>query len=138
LPSASFSARDSFLFLVIRAAKHLFTSVDQKIDMYKQKFKHLSEAFQGYAVLQTEIMVTRILDITTESSKFGFVTRTVSAGLMFRHLVVSALELNDLPYADGVRFSGTPRCLPGTRQGILKTIRLALIGAGEEKSPCYC
>jgi hypothetical protein len=54
--------------------------------MYKEKFKHLHEAFQGYAVLQTEIMVTRILDIATESSKFEFVTRTASAGLMFPSL----------------------------------------------------
>jgi hypothetical protein len=79
-------------------------------------------------------MATRILDTTTESSKFGFVTRTVSAGLIFLNFVVSALELNDLPYADGVQFSGTPRCLPGTRQAILERIRLP-IGAGEEESP---
>jgi L-asparagine transporter-like permease len=83
LPSASFSARNSFLFLVIKAVKHLFTSVDEKVDTYKETFKHLRDAFQGYAVLQTEIMVTRILDIVTEDSTFEFVTRTVSAGLMF-------------------------------------------------------
>jgi hypothetical protein len=60
--------------------------------MYKEKFKHLHKEFQGYAILQTEIMVTRILDITTESSKLGFVTGTVLAGLMFPTL--QSLPLN--------------------------------------------
>jgi hypothetical protein len=50
--------------------------------MYKERFKHLNEEFRGYATLQTEVMVTRILDVTTESSTFGFAARTVSAGLI--------------------------------------------------------
>jgi len=48
------------------------------------------------------------------------------------NIAVSALELNDLPYAEGVQFSSTPHCLSGTRQGILERIRLALIGAEDE------
>jgi hypothetical protein len=80
--------------------------------VYKEKFKHLREAFQGYAILQTEIIVTRILDLVTESGKLGFVTCIDPANTS--NFAVSALELDDLPYADGVRFSGTPRCLPGT------------------------
>jgi len=72
------------------------TSVDEKKDMYKNQFKHLREAFQGYAILQTEIVVTRILDLATESGQFGvfMCIRPVNAS----NIAVSALELNDLPY----------------------------------------
>jgi hypothetical protein len=65
---------------VARAATHLFTSVDKQIDAYKEKFKHLKQAFQGYAALQTEIMVTRILDVSTSSSEFRFIMRRYENG----------------------------------------------------------
>ena len=51
---------------VKRTAKHLLTSVNDKITLYQDKFKDLKEAFQGYAILQTEIIVTRVLDVVKD------------------------------------------------------------------------
>jgi hypothetical protein len=50
-------------------AKNLVNSVDDKITLYQDKFKRLKEAFQGYAILQTEIVVTRILDVVKDVGK---------------------------------------------------------------------
>jgi hypothetical protein len=54
---------------VTRMAKNLVSSVDDKIALYQDKFKHLKEAFQGYAILQTEVVVTRILDVVKDAGK---------------------------------------------------------------------
>jgi hypothetical protein len=50
-------------------AKNLVNSVDDKITLYQDKFKHLKEAFQGYAILHTEIVVTRVLDVVKDAGK---------------------------------------------------------------------
>jgi WD40 repeat protein len=50
-------------------------------------------------------------------------------------LVAGAIDLNDIPYAEGVRFSGTSRCLPGTREGILDRIQTLLSGVADEDIP---
>ena len=45
-----------------RAVRNSFISdVDSKIDTYEDKFKELKSAFQGRAILQTEIAVMRLL-----------------------------------------------------------------------------
>ena len=54
---------------VQKTAKHLFTSVDDRINSYKEKFRHLREAIEGSAILQTEIVVTRMLDIMMDSGE---------------------------------------------------------------------
>ena len=41
----------------------LSRTADTKIQEYESKFKNLKDAFQGRAVLQTEITVSRILGI---------------------------------------------------------------------------
>jgi AAA ATPase domain len=50
-------------------------------------------------------------------------------------LVAAAIDLNDIPYLKGVRFSETPRCLPGTREGILERIQALLTGTADEEIP---
>lgn len=46
-----------------RTLKNTFLSdVDEKIQGYENKFKELQMAFQGHAVLQTGITVSRVLD----------------------------------------------------------------------------
>jgi hypothetical protein len=52
---------------VTRTAKNLVPSADDKVTLYQDKFKHLKEAFLGYAILQTEIVVTRVLDVVKDS-----------------------------------------------------------------------
>jgi hypothetical protein len=47
---------------VIRAIKHRFSSVDEIIQGYQTKFADLKSAFEGRAVLETEIAVGRVED----------------------------------------------------------------------------
>jgi hypothetical protein len=118
-------------FLVTKAAKHVFSSVDEKITLYQEKFKHLMDAFQGLAVLQTEIIVTRVLDIVSD-------TGTCIPNIQVHFLIYSpatAIALSELPYPDRVRFSGTPGCLLGTRRDVLEEIQVLLNGVADEGSP---
>ena len=52
-----------------------------------------------------------------------------------RRLVAAAIDLNDIPYADGARFAGTSHCLPGTREEILDRIQALLAGTADEEIP---
>ena len=54
---------------VTRTAKNVVPSADDKVTLYQDKFKHLKQAFLGYAILQTEIIVTRVLDVVKDSGK---------------------------------------------------------------------
>jgi hypothetical protein len=60
--------------IAIRAAKHLFTSVDDKVKGYQAKFAHLKAAFQGYVGLETEMIVTRIMDLVSDAGKLSYMT----------------------------------------------------------------
>jgi hypothetical protein len=46
-----------------RVLEHILSGADNRIKQFEDKFKELRSAFQGRAVLQTEITVLRILDI---------------------------------------------------------------------------
>ncbi|KAF8509985.1 WD40-repeat-containing domain protein [Hysterangium stoloniferum] len=76
--------------------------VDKAIEAYEQAFKNLQGAFQGTALLQTEIIVFRMLD-------------SVNA-------LAADIGLNDMACANNARFDSGKKCLPGTREGILSEI----------------
>lgn len=46
-----------------RLLEHILSDADSKIKQYEDKFEELKAAFQGRAVLETEITVLRILDM---------------------------------------------------------------------------
>jgi hypothetical protein len=53
-----------------RAVENTFSqTVDTKIQDYESKFKNLKDAFQGRAVLETEIIVSRMLGTVTSLGK---------------------------------------------------------------------
>ncbi|KAF8324818.1 hypothetical protein F5887DRAFT_1289993 [Amanita rubescens] len=84
-----------------RTLKNSFMSdVDGKIKEYEDKFKELKLAFQDRAILQTEIIVSR----------------------MFGSLNSLDINLQDMPYAKGARFDPAKKCLPGTRNMMIKEI----------------
>lgn len=59
-----------FLNLGKQALENTFNkTVDSKIREYENKFRDLKDAFQGRAVLQTEITVSRILGIVDSLGK---------------------------------------------------------------------
>ncbi|KAF8509984.1 WD40-repeat-containing domain protein [Hysterangium stoloniferum] len=76
--------------------------VDKAIEAYDRTFKNLQDAFQGTAMLQTEIIVFRMLD-------------SVNA-------IAAEIDLNDMACANNARFDSGKKCLPGTREGILSEI----------------
>jgi hypothetical protein len=61
-------------------------TVDTKIQDYESKFKNLKDAFQGRAVLETEIIVSRMLGAVTSLGKQFhpfmniLLTKSVSSG----------------------------------------------------------
>ncbi|KIM87374.1 hypothetical protein PILCRDRAFT_814882 [Piloderma croceum F 1598] len=86
-----------------RALRNSFMSdVDSKITQYTDKFKELKMAFQDRAILQTEIIVSRI---------FGNL-----------ECLVVDFDLGDMPYAKGARFDPDKGCLLGTRETIIGEI----------------
>jgi hypothetical protein len=119
---------------VRRTAKNLVPSADDKVTLYQDKFKHLKEAFLGYAILQTEIIVIRVLDVAKDVGKCFFHRSSYISEAAYL-LVAAAIDLNDIPYLKGVEFSETPRCLPGTREGILERIQALLSGTADEEIP---
>src|SRR6267154_1524901 len=50
-------------------------------------------------------------------------------------LVAAAIDLNDIPYAEGAQFDGTFCCLPGTHEEILDRIQALLAGTTDEEIP---
>ncbi|KAJ6586482.1 hypothetical protein DFH09DRAFT_1308502 [Mycena vulgaris] len=89
---------------IIRAATHSISgaAMEGKISQYEKKFQELKVAFRDGAALHTEITVLRIAEQ---------VDRIMTAG-----------ELDDLPYAPGARFDLGKQCLSGTREGLLDKI----------------
>jgi len=55
--------------LVMRGVNHLLSNADNQIQEYKNKFADLRAAFQGYATLDVEISVLRILDDVEDLSE---------------------------------------------------------------------
>ncbi|KAJ7913248.1 hypothetical protein B0H13DRAFT_2005399 [Mycena leptocephala] len=78
------------------------TELDGKIAEYERKFEQFRTAFRTNATLNIEIAVVRIAKRMDDIDK--------------------NLTLNDLPYAEGVRFNRRKQCLPGTREKILEKI----------------
>jgi hypothetical protein len=47
---------------------HVSSLVDNKIEQYEDKFRELKSALQEHAVVQTEIVVLRVLDVVENIS----------------------------------------------------------------------
>ncbi|KAI0310216.1 hypothetical protein OF83DRAFT_1178798 [Amylostereum chailletii] len=92
-----------------RATKNaVISEADARTQEYLRKLKELKEAFENRAVLNTEISVLRVMDITRDI-----------ANDIKEHDMDS--KLNAIPYA-GAHFQWDRRCLPGTRKAFLEKI----------------
>ena len=100
--------------------ENIVSGADAQIGIYKSKFNDLKLAFQGRAVLQTEIAVFRIVDdIKKLGEYFSMCLRFMSD---FGRFAATEVDLNDIPYAEGARFQRENGCLPGTRKDIISEI----------------
>ncbi|KAF8505078.1 hypothetical protein BU17DRAFT_58057 [Hysterangium stoloniferum] len=99
-----------------RLLNSAISPVDKAIEAYERAFKNLQAAFQGTAMLQTEIIVFRMLD-------------SVNA-------MAAEIDLNDMACANNARFDSGKKCLPGTRQGILSEITDWARHPIEDNFPC--
>ncbi|KAF9049428.1 hypothetical protein BDP27DRAFT_1434122 [Rhodocollybia butyracea] len=95
------SAYCSETFLA-RAVRHSVNPTDLAVIEYGQKFSDLKAALLAHATIQTEIKVLRIFE-TAER-------------------IETKIDLGDIPYANGVRFRSSKRCLSGTRDSIVNKI----------------
>ncbi|KAF8181363.1 hypothetical protein K438DRAFT_1976089 [Mycena galopus ATCC 62051] len=96
-----YTKRKSF---IVRVGASLLsgTELDGKIAEYERKFKQIKTAFRTNATLNIEIAVVRIAERMETIDK--------------------NMTLNDLPYAEGVRFDRGRQCLPGTCEKMIEKI----------------
>ncbi|KZS88516.1 WD40 repeat-like protein [Sistotremastrum niveocremeum HHB9708] len=85
-----------------RAAMNILGGVDGKIKEFKDSFRELKTAFQFRAVIQTEIVVARTLDVVKDLS--------------------IEINLNDMQYIGDASFQPEKGCIPGTRTEIIEEI----------------
>ncbi|KAE9396971.1 hypothetical protein BT96DRAFT_1021056 [Gymnopus androsaceus JB14] len=90
---------DTFL---MRTVKYAVSPVDAAITMYGSKLNELKSALLAHSTINTEITVLRIWETVKK--------------------LEMKIDINDLPYANGVRFQSDKQCLPETQEGILHTI----------------
>jgi len=86
----------------LRAMKHIVSHANSQIQTYQTKFTQLCEAYSARAMLDIEISVLRILDDVDN--------------------LVSEVQLDDMPYAEGAKYDPYKQCLGGTRQQIIEEI----------------
>ncbi|KAG9311660.1 hypothetical protein JVU11DRAFT_7895 [Chiua virens] len=103
---AEYSKRESFL---IRTVKYTFSDINTKIVDYDDKLRDLKTKFLEKVTLQTGITGVRT-EIT--------VVRMMS---VVEH-IQEAIDLNDMLYASGARYSQHKGCLPGTREALLREV----------------
>ena len=95
--------------------------MDNIIKQHQQQFKDLQNDLITRAVINSTINVMRVLN-KTDSGKH--LTSFMSSRIVVttRVSVIEAIDLNDLPYAGGMRFDPGRCCLPSTRTEILERI----------------
>ncbi|KIM89362.1 hypothetical protein PILCRDRAFT_2588 [Piloderma croceum F 1598] len=85
-----------------RTVKNFTSDADNRIKRYEAKFLELKLAFQGRALIHTEITVLCILDNVEN--------------------IAEEIDLNDMLYAEGARFDPEKVCLPHTRDDVINKI----------------
>ncbi|KAI0309827.1 hypothetical protein OF83DRAFT_1179174 [Amylostereum chailletii] len=108
---------------VKRAARNAIASkTDAQIEKYQAKFRELKTAFQERAVLETEIVVLRVLDSVEDIAK-GIQDSEINS------------NLRDIPYA-GAGFELEKGCLLGTRKAVLTTIENWINDSDDPRRVC--
>ncbi|KIJ58803.1 hypothetical protein HYDPIDRAFT_33816 [Hydnomerulius pinastri MD-312] len=96
---AEYAKANSFL---TRTMKYTFSDIDARITEYENKLLELKNAFlQGVAV-HTSVTVFRIMNQVQD--------------------ITTAIDLNDMPYAAGARYTEERGCLVGTQKTFLSEI----------------
>ncbi|KAI0309826.1 hypothetical protein OF83DRAFT_1071430, partial [Amylostereum chailletii] len=96
----------SFVKRTARSA--IASKTDAQIEEYQTKFRELQTAFQQRAILNTDIIVHRVLD------RVGHIAKNIKDSEINSNL-------RDIPYA-GAGFQSDKGCLPGTRKALLEEI----------------
>ncbi|KAG9312791.1 hypothetical protein JVU11DRAFT_6205 [Chiua virens] len=103
---AAYSKETSFS---TRAVKYTFSDINAKITDYDSKLRELKTKFlevvtlqTGIACVRTEITVVRIMNVVEH--------------------IQETIDLTDILYAAGARYSEDKGCLPGTRKILLREI----------------
>jgi len=109
------------MILGTRILKNILSDVDDTIKQYETKFGELKSAFQGRAVLRTEITVLRVLD---QVENIGKRLRLCLMASLTKILldIAAEISLDDIAYAEGARYDPERQCLPGTREEVLMEI----------------
>ena len=114
------NTRFPFPFAAKRTGKNLFSTTDDKINAFCDKFDRLKDEFDLGVAVHTEIAVVRILD---EVHDLGAQGRFIeSKKLTEPGAVAMQLNLDDIPYAFDASFNEDKRCQSGTRDAILDNI----------------
>ncbi|KIM88434.1 hypothetical protein PILCRDRAFT_3429 [Piloderma croceum F 1598] len=93
-----------------RTARNFMSDTDSKVQQYEAKFSELKLAFQGRAILQTEITVIRIMDTVENNTE--------------------EIDLKDIVHAGGARFDPENVCLPHTRDEVIDEIHRWINNSG--------
>ncbi|KIJ65625.1 hypothetical protein HYDPIDRAFT_66323, partial [Hydnomerulius pinastri MD-312] len=111
---AEYTKANSFL---TRTMKYTFSNIDARITEYESKLIELKNAFlQGLAV-PTAVTVFRIMNQVQD--------------------ITAAIDLNDMPYASGARYTREKGCLPGTRETFISEI-CDIINNPADDAPRVC
>ncbi|KAJ8587653.1 hypothetical protein M405DRAFT_934610, partial [Rhizopogon salebrosus TDB-379] len=93
-----------------RLAKNVIAETDAKIHDYNNVFEALMQQFRDRAVRDTALNVHQI-------------DRAVHGIDVKVHRIAEDLDFKDMVYVDGAGWDTSKRCLPGTREDILKEIK---------------
>jgi len=98
----------SLVVIVKRAFKHPGPSAQKLIADYSRILSNLRSAFMDQSAVNTQISVTRIMDIVDDIAP----------------PIEAVINLNDIPYAASAGFDLEKKCLEGTRVKIIEEICL--------------
>ncbi|KIJ58358.1 hypothetical protein HYDPIDRAFT_65611, partial [Hydnomerulius pinastri MD-312] len=111
---AEYAKENSFL---ARTMRYAFSGIDARITEYEKKLLELKNAFlQGVAV-HSAVTVFRIMNQVQD--------------------ITTAIDLNDMPYASGARYTREKGCLPGTRETFISEI-CDIINNPADDAPRVC
>ncbi|KIJ58845.1 hypothetical protein HYDPIDRAFT_33757 [Hydnomerulius pinastri MD-312] len=111
---AEYAKENSFL---TRTMRYAFSDIDARITEYEKKLLELKNAFlQGVAV-HSAVTVFRIMNQVQD--------------------ITTAIDLNDMPYASGARYTREKGCLPGTRETFISEI-CDIINNPADDAPRVC
>ena len=115
-------------------AKYTISDIDARITGYENRLWELKAAFLGQVTLQTGVTVVRMMN-TVEHA--GMLQLSNGDRLFMMYNPAEVVDLNDMPYALGARYSIEKGCLTGTRESLISEICDVLNNPAED-APRVC